>query len=87
MILECVVARSIVCSRILVSASSWVLNNSGRSLTPVCSTTFANWPLVKPPASIIHWCSLRNCGAVSVKYAQMNSASADFFVACFINVR
>ena len=28
MILECVVAISIVCSKIVVSASSWVLNNS-----------------------------------------------------------
>ena len=80
MILECVVARSIV------SASSWVLNNSGRSLTPVCSTTFTNWPLVKPPASISHWCSLRIYGAVSVKYTLMNSASAGLFVAFFINV-
>ena len=35
MILKCVVARSIVCSMVLVSASPWVLNNSGRSLTPV----------------------------------------------------
>ena len=59
MILECVLARSIVCSKILVSDSSWVLNNSGRYFTPVCSTTFTNWPLVKPPASISHWCSLR----------------------------
>ena len=81
MILGCIVARSIV------SASSWVLNNSGRSLTPVCSTTFTNWPLVKPPANISHWCSLRICGAVSVKYTQMNSASADLFVAFLINSR
>ena len=34
-----------------------------------------------------HWCSLRICGAVSVKYTQMNSASADLFVAFFINFR
>ena len=70
MIIECVVARSIVCSRILV-----------------CSTTFTNRQLVKPPASISHWCSLRICGAESVKYTQMNSASADLFVAFFINPR
>ena len=63
-------------------ASSWVQNNSGRSLTPVCSTTLTNWP-----ASISHWCSLRICGAVSVKYTQMNSANADLFVAFFINFR
>ena len=68
-----------------MSASSWVLNNYGRSLTPVCSTTFTNWPLVKPPASISHWCSLGICGAVSVKYTQMNSASADFICGVFHN--
>ena len=70
-----------------MSASSWVLNNSGRSLTQVCSTTFTNWPLVKPPASISHWCSLRICGAESGKYTQMNSANADLFVAFAINLR
>ena len=54
---------------------------SGCSLTPVCSTTFTNWPLLKPPVSIIHWCSLMIRGTVSVKYTHMNSASADVFVA------
>ena len=63
-----------------MSASSWVLNNSGRSLTPVCSATFTNYPLVKPPASISHWYSLMIRGAVSVKYTHINYANADLFV-------
>ena len=70
-----------------MSASSWVLNNYGRSLTPVCSKTLTNWPLVKHPASISHWGSLMICGAVSVKYTHMNSANADLFMAFFINCR
>ena len=84
MSIECVLARSIVWNRIIVSASSWALDISGCSLTPVFSTTFTNWPLLKPPVSMIHWCSLTICGAVSIKYTHMNFASADVLVAFLI---
>ena len=80
MILECVVARSIVCSRILVSASSWVLNNSGRSLTPVCSTTFTNWQ--HKPLVFLEDLWSRICQVYTYELCH-----ADLFVAFFINFR
>ena len=82
MSLECVVNRLYIqqdfCVCLLVGPEHFWL-----FYYPGCSKTFTNWPLLKPPVSIIHWCSLTICGAVSIKYTHMNSASADVFVSRF----